>query len=694
MAPRISQAVLLLTGAITGLATIAAISYYKNKKRNRSANNTRTTRSTATATESTTGRSNTVTGNTSRSAARLRRARSIRRRTRNEDQGRSQLIPAGASSNSNNNNNNNNTNTNVDDLFLSDTEEELVSGRILSLFKEWSEDDNKNLLNLLYAISENQSMKEGYIHRGITCNKCNMSPIRGVRYKCANCVDFDLCEMCEGSKTHINTHVFLKIRIPIPPLANPRNALLSPLYPGKHRSKISSSSLAYTLTSERYKKLEQSSHFDQVELEALYEQYKSLSTVDKDGGGIDQDTFRQCLGPLGLEKSLVTERIFAFFDQDGDGTITFDELVAGLSVLCKGNFDEKIEQKQRLDAFKGYDLDGDGYISKDELYRMYKSYFYLSMELVRDVVSAMEDEMMDSFEFSASQPVSAAFNVAMPSSSITRRHRPSSDTSSTTDHDSSSSSSSESESENDSSRSENDSSSEDSDDSSASDDEDEEEKQVSTDVTSDDSDGDDLENTSSSHSDSDEEQQEDEDEATTSIQHPMDPSSSSSVHCNHHHINFKKQPKRPRRSKKSRYPEKEDHFLQQSNREAEHARALSTVSQSELNEIADSALRADSQHFFMVSPKQKSDNTNNKSKSKNKQDASGELEKQSKKKAWKERFPIMETMSQGAIHEMVDNTFANIQTEREGYISFREFRECVQHDPSIVSWFEALGTVF
>lgn len=87
---------------------------------------------------------------------------------------------------------------------------------------------------------------------------------------------------------------------------------------------------------------------DQIELEALYEQFKALSTVDKnepEKSGIDKDTFEQCLGPLGLEKNLVTERIFCFFDQDRDGVINFSELVSGLSVLCKGNLDEKIECK-------------------------------------------------------------------------------------------------------------------------------------------------------------------------------------------------------------------------------------------------------------------------------------------------------------------------------------------------------------
>jgi hypothetical protein len=73
---------------------------------------------------------------------------------------------------------------------------------------------------------------EGYVHRGITCNHCNSSPIRGTRYKCANCVDFDLCEGCEALQPHKRTHVFLKIRVPVPPLANPRSALVPILYPG------------------------------------------------------------------------------------------------------------------------------------------------------------------------------------------------------------------------------------------------------------------------------------------------------------------------------------------------------------------------------------------------------------------------------------------------------------------------------
>ncbi|XP_005090579.1 uncharacterized protein LOC101855228 [Aplysia californica] len=52
------------------------------------------------------------------------------------------------------------------------------------------------------------------LHKGITCDHCDLE-IVGVRYKCGNCADFDLCEKCENSEfVHDPTHVFLKLRKP------------------------------------------------------------------------------------------------------------------------------------------------------------------------------------------------------------------------------------------------------------------------------------------------------------------------------------------------------------------------------------------------------------------------------------------------------------------------------------------------
>ncbi|KAJ3163281.1 hypothetical protein HDU88_006379 [Geranomyces variabilis] len=255
-------------------------------------------------------------------------------------------------------------------------------------------DDTERLLQLLSAISEEQAEKDGFVHRSITCNHCGKSPIRGFRFKCANCVDYDVCEACEALEVHLKTHVFVKIRIPIPPLMNARNALFPVIYPGED---FTTEHIEYNAA-----ELQKRSQFDIIELDAFHEQFLSLSNPEE--GGIDRVTFERCLGPLGLEKNLIVERLFCFFDRNRDDVISFEEFVMGLSVLCKGGLDERMKW-----AFRGYDLNDDGRISREELHRMFKAYFHLSMELVRDVVKTMEEGMMESFDDEAAKPVSAAF---------------------------------------------------------------------------------------------------------------------------------------------------------------------------------------------------------------------------------------------------------------------------------------------
>ena len=51
------------------------------------------------------------------------------------------------------------------------------------------------------------------VHAGVTCDSCNENPIVGVRWKCAVCRDYDLCENCEATDKHTE-HPMLKIRTP------------------------------------------------------------------------------------------------------------------------------------------------------------------------------------------------------------------------------------------------------------------------------------------------------------------------------------------------------------------------------------------------------------------------------------------------------------------------------------------------
>ena len=42
------------------------------------------------------------------------------------------------------------------------------------------------------------------VHHGVTCDGCGVSPIRGLRFKCGQCVDYDLCRTCYRHRADIH----------------------------------------------------------------------------------------------------------------------------------------------------------------------------------------------------------------------------------------------------------------------------------------------------------------------------------------------------------------------------------------------------------------------------------------------------------------------------------------------------------
>jgi hypothetical protein len=52
------------------------------------------------------------------------------------------------------------------------------------------------------------------VHAGVSCDGCKKSPIVGVRFKCIECFNFDLCAACEASGAHPADHPMLKIKLP------------------------------------------------------------------------------------------------------------------------------------------------------------------------------------------------------------------------------------------------------------------------------------------------------------------------------------------------------------------------------------------------------------------------------------------------------------------------------------------------
>lgn len=215
---------------------------------------------------------------------------------------------------------------------------------------------------------------------------------------------------------------------------------------------------------------------------------------------------------------------------------------------------------------------------------MFKAYFYLSMELVRDVVKAMEDDMMDGFEFQASQPVSSAFTAAIPQPPV---------------------------------------------------------------------------------------------EAHTPVEGEEDP-------------------------EEGRYPQKESYFRSAREEDGGGASSWSSAVQAQ---GSSSTHRPIALSWHTPAMPSTIDTTELPTSTMVTTPSAASpypppsvlvptLYPDPPRKPWEEKFPIMESMSQDAIEEMVEKTFKSIETEREGFISYEEFRLFVQTDSSIVSWFEALGTVF
>jgi len=84
---------------------------------------------------------------------------------------------------------------------------------------------------------------------------------------------------------------------------------------------------------------------DRVEAKNLIEIFQALCP----GGRADRETFKLGLGKLekcglkNLDESPFADRLYDLLDTNQDGVVDLQEFVSGLSLLCKGSPEEKIE---------------------------------------------------------------------------------------------------------------------------------------------------------------------------------------------------------------------------------------------------------------------------------------------------------------------------------------------------------------
>ncbi|KAK5704705.1 hypothetical protein LTR17_021661 [Elasticomyces elasticus] len=262
---------------------------------------------------------------------------------------------------------------------------------------------------LLYYIAEENSKRKAYVHRGISCGECGETPIRGIRYHCLNCPDFELCATCEASTAHVKLHVLAKIKIPLPLLSQPSTPL--PLwYPGD--PKILRGSLDIDIKRGLARRYE----LEEPSLDAFYDQFTCTANVSCQVDllgldvAIDMHTFNQALTPVHWPQrqppNAVYDRMFAFYDTNKDGLIGFEEFLSGIMYI-RGP--RRFATMHR--ALEGFDMNSDGFLDRSDFLRLLRAKHLLQQQLISDTLGNNEGgQIMAAQDILRSRrPISAVF---------------------------------------------------------------------------------------------------------------------------------------------------------------------------------------------------------------------------------------------------------------------------------------------
>lgn len=296
------------------------------------------------------------------------------------------------------------------DAGASDSDADFAETEDMEGFDGASREPSQGIKGLLYYIAEDDARRKAYEHRGIHCEECGETPIRGVRWHCLNCPDFDLCSTCEPRAVHPKTHVFAKIKIPLSVLSQPTKAY--PLwYPGDPRKLHSPLDVGVK------KRISQQYGFDETTIDAFYDQFTCIANVPwsadptKVQAAIDRRAFGKALTserwPQRFAPNAMYDRIFAFYDEDSDGRIGFEAYVSGLAYLRGPSRFASLRR-----ALQGFDIDGDGLVERTDFVRLFRAKYVIQQQLVNDIVEGHEAEQtmaaMDVMR--SSQPISSVFN--------------------------------------------------------------------------------------------------------------------------------------------------------------------------------------------------------------------------------------------------------------------------------------------
>ncbi|XP_059586222.1 Kv channel-interacting protein 2 isoform X2 [Alligator mississippiensis] len=119
---------------------------------------------------------------------------------------------------------------------------------------------------------------------------------------------------------------------------------------------------------EGLEQLQEQTRFSRKELQVLYRGFKN----ECPSGLVTEESFKQIYSQFFPQGDSSTYAAFLFnaFDTDHDGSISFEDFVAGLSIILRGSVDDRLSW-----AFNLYDLNKDGCITKEEMLDIMKSIY-------------------------------------------------------------------------------------------------------------------------------------------------------------------------------------------------------------------------------------------------------------------------------------------------------------------------------
>jgi Ca2+-binding EF-hand superfamily protein len=114
-------------------------------------------------------------------------------------------------------------------------------------------------------------------------------------------------------------------------------------------------------------------HYDRKEIKQLHKQFYEEVPM----GLIPKKDFGQLTELMGIKDPFITSLIFNAFDTNRDENINFEEFLIGMSIMTRGNPDEKLEF-----AFRLYDLDADGYVTRNDMITIVTALYKMLGDLV------------------------------------------------------------------------------------------------------------------------------------------------------------------------------------------------------------------------------------------------------------------------------------------------------------------------